>query len=153
MKRIQMLAVALLASGATIAAWAAAPLAAQGATVQVRETTRGKILVDEAGFTLYYFTLDKKHQDHCITIEMMGLKCPEFWPPLEVTGMPTAGEGIKAKSLGTTELPGGAKQVTFKKKALYTYVGDAEPGATGYIGALAFGGYWYGLSAKGMKVK
>jgi predicted lipoprotein with Yx(FWY)xxD motif len=153
MKRIQMLAVAMLATGATLAALAAAPLAAQGATVEARETARGKILVDEAGFTLYEFTADKKHQDHCISIEVMGQKCPSFWPPLLVMGMPTAGEGLKSKYLSTTTLPGGEKQVTFKKKPLYTYIGDSMPGATGYIGAFVFGGYWYGLTAKGMAVK
>ena len=47
-------------------------MAAQAATVELRETERGKILVDEAGFTLYMFTSDKKHQDHCVNIEMNG---------------------------------------------------------------------------------
>ena len=153
MKRIQMLVACTVVTGASLAAVATAPMAAQAATVEVRETERGKILVDEAGFTLYVFTADKKHQDHCVSIEVMGQKCSTFWPALEVTGVPTAGEGIKAKALGTTTLPGGGKQVTFKKKPLYTYVGDSMPGQVGYIGAFAFNGYWYGLTAKGKVVK
>ena len=64
----------------------------------------------------------------------MGMKCSTFWPPLVVTGMPTVGEGIKSKFVSTTMLPGGEKQVTFKKKPLYTYIGDSMPGQTGYIG-------------------
>ena len=67
--------------------------------------------------------------------------------------MPTVAEGIKSKFVSTTTLPGGEKQVTFKKKPLYTYVGDAMPGEVDYIGALAFGGRWYGLTAKGRTVK
>ncbi len=149
MKQLKMLVACMVVTGASLAALAAAPLAAQAATVEVRETARGKILVDEAGFTLYMFTADKKHQDHCITVE----KCTSFWPPVLVTGMPTAGEGVKSKFVSTTTLPGGEKQVTFKKKPLYTYVGDAMPGETDYIGAFEFGGYWYGLTAKGKMVK
>lgn len=149
MKRIQMLVACMVVVGASLAALAATPLAAQGATVEVRETERGKILVDEAGFTLYVFTSDKKHQDHCVSIE----NCTKFWPPLTVMGMPTVGEGLKSKWVSTTMLPGGEKQVTFKKKPLYTYIGDSMPGQISYIGAFAFGGYWYGLSSKGKPVK
>ena len=149
MKRIPTLVASLVVTGAGLVALAAAPLAAQAATVELRETERGKILVDEAGFTLYMFTSDKKHQDHCVSVE----KCTTVWPPLTVMSMPTAGAGVKASSLGTTTLPGGEKQVTFKKKPLYTYIGDSMPGQTSYIGAFAFGGYWYGLKAKGMPVK
>ena len=43
--------------------------------------------------------------------------------------------------------------MTFKKKPLYTYSGDSMPGSTSYIGAFAFGGYWYGLTAKGKMIK
>ena len=153
MKRIQTLVACLVVTGASLAALAATPLAAQGATVEVRSTERGEILVNEAGFTLYMFTADKKHQDHCINIESMGVKCSTVWPPLLVTGMPTVGEGLKSKWVSTTTLPGGEKQVTFKKKPLYTYTGNTMPGQTYYIGVIAFGGYWYGLKAKGMAVR
>ena len=153
MKRIQMLSAGTVLTAASLAVLAVAPMASQAATVEVRETTIGKILVDEGGFTLYTFTADKKHQDHCVTIEVMGQKCSSFWPALEVMGMPTAGAGIKATSLGTTTLPGGGKQVTFKKKPLYTYVGDSMPGQVDYVGAFAFGGNWYALTAKGKTVK
>jgi predicted lipoprotein with Yx(FWY)xxD motif len=145
MKRIQTLLACVVVTAAGLATLAAAPLAAQGATVELRETERGKILVNEAGFTLYVFTSDKKHQDHCISVE----KCTTFWPPLTVMSMPTVGEGLKSKFLSTITLPGGEKQVTFKKKPLYTYIGDSMPGQTSYIGAFAFGGNWYGLTAKG----
>ncbi|HTQ69184.1 MAG TPA: hypothetical protein VMI13_10890 [Solirubrobacteraceae bacterium] len=154
MKRIQMLVASLLITGSCLAALAATPVAASAATIEVRETSRGKILVDEAGFTLYVFTADKKHQDHCITIEENGVKCSTAWPPLEVTEAPTVGPGLKHPNrISTTTLPGGAKQVTFKKKPLYTYIGDFMPGQVNYIGALAFGGFWYGISARGMMVR
>jgi len=149
MKRIQTLVACLVLTGAGLAALAAMPLAAQAATVETRMTERGTILVNEAGFTLYMFTSDKKHRDHCVTVE----KCTTFWPPLTTMGMPTVGMGLKSKWVSTIMLPGGEKQVTFKKKPLYTYIGDSMPGQTSYIGAFAFGGYWYGLSAKGKPIK
>ena len=110
--------------------------------------------MDEAGFTLYVFTADKKHQDHCVSIEVSGQKCSTFWPALDSHGHAHGrgrhqGQVVSARPM----LPGGGKQVTFKKKPLYTYVGDSMPGQVSYIGAFAFDGYWYGLTAKGKLVK
>jgi predicted lipoprotein with Yx(FWY)xxD motif len=103
-------------------------------------TSRGRILVDEKGFTLYTFTKDRKMQDNCVTV--MG--CTEVWPPLEVTGMPTAGHGVFRFLLSTITLPDGMKQVTYAGHPLYHYIGDHGPAETSYIGALQFGGLWYG---------
>ena len=153
MKRLKMLVACAVVTGASLAALATAPLAAQAATVEARESARGQILVNEAGFTLYTFTADKKHMDHCIEISGAYGSCPEIWPPLLVTEAPTAGEGIKSKYLGTITLPGGEKQVTFKKKPLYSYSKDVGPAETSYIGFKEFGGTWYGLSPKGRRIK
>jgi predicted lipoprotein with Yx(FWY)xxD motif len=122
---------------------------AQNATVELRETSLGKILVSASGFTLFEFTKDKKLKDNCVTIS----GCPEVWPPLEVTGTPTAGTGVNASLLSTITLPGGAKQVTYKGHPLYMYIHDVGPGETGYVGAFEFGGHWYALNAKGRAVK
>jgi predicted lipoprotein with Yx(FWY)xxD motif len=154
MKRIHTLVACALAAAASCAALAAAaPLGAQAATVQAAERmVAGKmrpILVTEGGFTLYMFTADKKHKDFCVTI--MG--CTSGWPPLEVTGIPTAGEGIKTKFLGTILLPDMSMQVTFKKHPLYTYIGDTKPGEVGYVGAFAFNGHWNALSPMGKIIK
>ncbi len=160
MKRIKMLAGLALATGAVLLALAVAPVASQAATVELRETMLGPIIVNEAGFTLYNFTADKKHQDHCVNIEEVGYigaptKCTTVWPPLLVGEgeTPTVGPGLKSKLLGTTTLPSGAKQVTYKKHPLYTYSKDAGPGETGYVGFAAFGGKWYAQNAKGKVIK
>ena len=158
MKRIKTLVGLALATGAVLVALAVAP-ASQAATVELRETMLGPILVNEAGFTLYNFTADKKHQDHCVNIEISyggyAKKCIAVWPPLLVgeDETPTAGPGLKSKLLGTTTLPNGAKQVTYKKHPLYTYSEDAGPGETGYVGFAAFGGRWYAQNAKGKVIK
>ena len=141
----------LVAAASCAAAASAHPAAvhrAGSATVELRETNRGKILVDSAGFTLYVFTLDKKKKDACQKIE----HCTEVWPPLKVTGTPTAGPGLKASKLGTIALEGGGSQVTYYGHALFLYSGDFSPELTGYIGVNEFGGAWYGETAKGKSV-
>ena len=155
MKRVQMLVACAILTGASLAVLAGAPMAAQAATVEMRESARGQILVDEAGYTLYMFTADKKHVDHCVDIAGAYGSCVAIWPPLELAEgeTPTAGMGIKSKFLGTTTLPGGEKQVTFKKRPLYTYSGDTHPAETSYVGFKEFGGSWFALSWKGRVVK
>jgi predicted lipoprotein with Yx(FWY)xxD motif len=117
-------------------------------TVNLAKTSRGEILVSSTGFTLYEFTRDKNGADSCV--EITG--CPHFWPPLTVTGAPTAGTGVKASLLSTITLPGGASQVTYNGHPLYTFTGDSAAAETDYIGALAFGGYWFGLRRGGRLV-
>ena len=141
--------VAVVGWGATAGARPTAR-AAGIATVELRMTNRGMILANGAtGFTLYEFTHDMKRQDSCVTIS----GCPEFWPALETSGAPMAGPGIRAKKLGTIMLPNGHMQVTYAGHALYMYTGDTSPGQTSYIGVNAFGGFWYGVNAKGKAVK
>jgi predicted lipoprotein with Yx(FWY)xxD motif len=137
-----------LAAVASAGAFAAASPAADAATVELRQTNRGVILTNSAGFTLYEFTSDNKKKDNCVTIS----GCPESWPPLTVTGAPTAGPGVKPHKLATIMLPNGGMQVTYNKHPLYTYRGDAHPEETSYVGAFAFGGNWYGVTAKGRPV-
>ncbi len=150
----------MLFAGALIAAMSCVPIAnasahppvahrAQTATVDLRETSLGEILVTASGFTLFEFTKDRKDQDNCVKIS----GCPEVWPPLLVTGAPTAGAGLRASRLSTITLSSGASQVTYYGHPLYMYVGDHGPGETSYVGAHEFGGNWYALNAKGHKVK
>jgi len=119
------------------------------ATVELRETAVGMILVNSSGFTLFEFSKDKKNKDKCVSIT----GCTGTWPPLEVSGMPTAGTGVNTSMLGTIKLSTGGTQVTYDGHPLYGYVGDTAAGETSYVGVKAFGGTWYALSAKGKKVK
>jgi predicted lipoprotein with Yx(FWY)xxD motif len=154
-KRTRILFVGVLVAAVSCAAVAnasAGPSVAHetgGATVNLAKTARGYILVSSTGFTLYEFTKDSKGMDSCV--EISG--CPHFWPPLMVTGTPTAGAGVKASLLSTITLPGGGSQVTYDGHPLYTYSGDSGPGETGYVGVRAFGGYWYALRRSGRAVR
>ena len=83
----------------------------------------------------------------------MGYKCSTFWPPLLVTDMPTAGEGLKSKFVSHDHAAGRRKTGDVQEETPLHLLGDSMPGQISYVGAFAFGGYWYGLTAKGKMIK
>ena len=117
----------------------------RAATVQLRHTSLGSILVSSSGRTLYEFTRDHANKNSCVAIS----GCSEVWPSLKASGRPTAGSGIKASLLSTT----GGHQVTYAGHPLYTYSGDSGPGKTSYVGFKSFGGTWYAINAAGGTVR
>lgn len=137
-------AVAAAAQGSPVSAHSA-----RAAKVQLRHTSLGNILVTSSGFTLYEFTRDRAGTDTCVHIS----ECAGTWPPLQTSGRPTAGPGVKASLLSTTRLSGGRTQVTYAGHPLYRYSADSGPGETSYVGESVFGGRWYALSASGGAVK
>ena len=151
MKRTYVfLAVALAsaASGATVAsAQRNLPAAhsSAAATVQLRHTNLGSILVSSSGRTLYEFTRDHANKNSCAAIG----GCSAVWPALKASGRPTAGSGIKASLLSSIS----ANQVTYAGHPLYTYSADNSPGRTSYVGVKEFGGTWYAINASGGAVK
>jgi predicted lipoprotein with Yx(FWY)xxD motif len=118
--------------------------AASTATVQLRHTSLGSILVSSSGRTLYEFTRDHANKNSCTAIK----GCSQAWPSLRASGRPTAGSGVKASLLSSS---GG--QVTYAGHPLYLYSGDSGPGKTSYVGVKQFGGTWYALNASGGAVK
>jgi predicted lipoprotein with Yx(FWY)xxD motif len=85
-----------------------------------------KILVDQKGMTLYYYTPDKGGKVACTG------KCAAQWPPLTLpSGMnaPIGDTGVTG-TLGMVNDPGGAQQVTYNGWPLYGWVKDKKPGDT-----------------------
>jgi len=113
----------------------------RAATVQLRHTALGKILVSSSGRTLYRFTRDHGKKNSCAPVS----GCSAVWPALKSSGKPKAGAGVKASLLSTTS--GG--QVTYAGHPLYTYVSDSGPGETDYVGVSQFGGKWLAVTASG----
>ncbi len=127
---------------------AAAPAAASTATVDAARTSLyGTVLVTSTGRTLYMLTADSPTTSVCTGT------CASIWPPLTVTGTPTAGSGVKASDLGTITRPGGAHQVTYGGHPLYTFTKDTAAGQVNGEGINKFGGIWYVLSTSGSPVK
>jgi predicted lipoprotein with Yx(FWY)xxD motif len=151
MKRTRIFLAIALAGAASVATVASAqtslPAAhsSRTATVQLRHTSLGSILVSSSGRTLYEFTADHAKKSSCATIR----GCSTIWPSLKASGRPTAGSGVKASLLSST----GGKQVTYAGHPLYTYSRDSGPGQTAYVGAKEFGGTWYAINASGGAVK
>jgi predicted lipoprotein with Yx(FWY)xxD motif len=116
------------------------------ATVDLRKTKLGLVLVNAKGHTLYLFKKDKGGKSSC------SRSCATFWPPMLKHGKLTAGSGVKKALLGTTRRSNGSLQVTYNKHPLYTYTLDKKAGQTHGEGVLAFGANWYAVSAKGNAV-
>jgi predicted lipoprotein with Yx(FWY)xxD motif len=126
----------------------ATALASSTATSQVktRKTSLGMIIVDSKSHTLYLFGKDKSGKSSC------NATCAANWPPYLTTGKPTGATGIKASMLGTTKRTDGKLQVTYNHHPLYRFKFDTKAGSTAGENANAFGGHWYAVSPKGVKV-
>jgi predicted lipoprotein with Yx(FWY)xxD motif len=147
-------AVAIGGGSATAATQAPQPAAARttqhaarhAATVRVRKTRLGKILVNSRGRTLYLFKKDSGTKSACFGA------CATAWPPLRTGGKPTVGSGAKASLVGTTKRSDGKRQVTYNGHPLYTFIMDSKAGDTKGEGFTAFGGRGFVVSPAGRQV-
>jgi predicted lipoprotein with Yx(FWY)xxD motif len=120
--------------------------ARSNATVSLRKTNLGLILVNARGHTLYLFAKDRNARSSC------NGSCAGFWPPLLSRGKLTAGPGVKRSLLGTTRRTNGSFQVTYNKHPLYSYALDKQAGQTKGEGNSLFGAKWWAVSARGRAV-
>jgi predicted lipoprotein with Yx(FWY)xxD motif len=141
-----VLAAVLGVAGFLVATSTAHSASRSSATVSLRKTTLGMVLVTANGYTIYLFGKDRNDTSAC------SASCAQFWPPVLIRGKPTAGTGLHAALLGTTRRPNGSLQVTYNKHPLYTYALDKQAGQTKGEGISAFGAKWYAISAKGTAI-
>lgn len=116
------------------------------ATLGVRSTRLGKVLVDARGHTLYLFKKDSGTKSACFGA------CATAWPPLRATGKPTVAGGANASIVATTKRSDGKPQVTYHGHPLYRFTGDSKPGDTHGQGLNAFGAHWYAVSTTGQQI-
>jgi predicted lipoprotein with Yx(FWY)xxD motif len=150
----------LAAAGATMAVAAVAVvilLSASGtaaagssvsATISLRATKLGKILVASNGHTLYAFSRDGRNHDRCAMVK----GCTGVWPIVAAHGEPKAGRGVNTSLLRTIRA-GRVSQVSYAGHPLYTYIADSGPGDTAYVGVSQFGGSWPAVAATGRVIK
>ena len=117
------------------------------ATVALRDTPLGQILVDGKGRTLYLFEADKTSMSTCYG------DCAAVWPPLVATGTPVAGAGVNQSLLTTAIRKDGSLEVVYNGHPLYYFVSDRQPGDTTGQALNSFGAGWDVLSATGTKVE
>jgi predicted lipoprotein with Yx(FWY)xxD motif len=123
-----------------------APSAAAAASVALRSTPLGQILVDGNGRTLYLFAADKAGMSTCYG------DCASVWPPLLASGVPLAGAGLDQMLLTTTTRKDGSVELVYNGHPLYYFVSDKQAGETTGQAISSFGADWYVLSAAGNKV-
>lgn len=112
-----------------------------GTTVAVASSPLGDILADAEGRTLYAFLPDDQGASTCYD------DCAATWPALVVDrGDPTAGDGVDAELLGTTERDDGKLQVTYGDWPLY-YFADDETADD--VNGQGVGDVWYVVSPDG----
>src|SRR3954447_6253356 len=124
-----MLARAVLVA---VLALALLPAGAMAAQVGTADSRYGTILVDGRGHTLYAVTKDGRGPSRCYG------SCAKAWPPFYASGAPTAigGGGARptgvggagASSRGTPRGRGGRRQVPYRGRPLYFYVGEHAAG-------------------------
>jgi len=145
------LLIALLAGSAQPAEHSATAkqvsVARSGATVKIRKTSYGRILVDGKGRTLYLFTRDTKPKSRCYGA------CAKAWSPLITKGKPRAGSRARPALVGSTKRSGGKRQVTYNGHPVYRYVGDRKPGDVFCQNVVEFGGTWLVVSPDGRAVR
>ena len=117
----------------------------QAATVAIRNSSLGKILVSD-GKTLYLFKKDTGKTSTC------DGACAQGWPPLISSGTPKAGSGITSSMLGTSARSDGKMQVTYDGHPLYFFVEDKSAGQMKGQGIDAFGAPWYVVSPAGSAI-
>lgn len=114
------------------------------ADVRVTEhESYGPYLTTAEGQTLYMFTNDAPFTSNCTG------ECAEAWPPHNVEGTPTAGEGIEVVFLSTIQRGDGERQLTYSGWPLYTFARD-EPGD---VNGQGVGDAWYLISPAGEPIQ
>jgi predicted lipoprotein with Yx(FWY)xxD motif len=148
-KRLMAVALAAVLATSVLAGLAlAASKPTKPATVKVRSTKLGKIVVDGPARTLYLFEKDKNGKSSC------SGACAKAWPPLLTKGKPKVGTGAQASRLGTTKRSDGTTQVTYGGHPLYTFAPDKNtPGSTKGQGVDGFGAEWYVVGPNGKAVE
>ena len=122
-----------------------ATTAAGGAVISTRSTSKGTVLVNAKGDTLYWFAIDTPTTSKCTGT------CATYWPP--VIGKPKAAAGMSLpKGLGSITRAGGQVQATYAGHPLYTYVADAAPGQVKGNGLKLSGALWWAMTPTGAKL-
>jgi len=132
-------------ASAEASAMASAPASpSTSATISIKTTPLGDIVVDAQGRTLYAFEKDSGGKPTCYG------GCAAMWPGFVVTGTPTAGTGLDASKLSLVDRTDGGKQVKYGEYPLYYFASDSAPGDTKGQG---FAKLWFVVGADGETIK
>jgi predicted lipoprotein with Yx(FWY)xxD motif len=120
-----------------------------GTTVQVySHPDLGDVLVGPDRMTLYMFDSDTEGE----SASTCSGDCAGAWPPLTVTGSPSAGDDVTAQ-LATFDRESGDTQVLAGGWPLYYFASDEQPGDAKGQGVDGFGAQWWVLSPDGSPMR
>ncbi len=122
---------------------AASPSAAAGGvTINLADSTLGKVLADGTGKTLYVFTPDAAAAGKSVCND----DCATNWPPLTSDAAPTLGTGLDAEDFTLITRDDGTMQIAFYGHPVYYFAKDTAPNQTNGQGV---GGKWFVVGADG----
>ncbi len=122
----------------------AASTDATSTTLQLVDTTLGKLVADSAGKTLYLYVPDGTSM-----VSKVDAGTLAAWPPVQASATPTLGPGLTAEA-STAKQPNGENWVTYNGHLLYGFTGDAKPGD---VAGNGLGNVWYAVTAAGEPVQ
>jgi predicted lipoprotein with Yx(FWY)xxD motif len=111
-------------------------------SIKTMSTSKGTVLVNSQGRTLYWFANDTSTKSNCTG------SCATYWPPVTGTAVAAAGASLP-HSFGTIKRAGGQTQATYDGHPLYTYSGDTAAGQVNGNGINASGGRWWAVTPSG----
>jgi predicted lipoprotein with Yx(FWY)xxD motif len=117
------------------------------AALRVGSSPYGRMLFDGRRRALYLFTRDRSGPSRCYG------DCARAWPPYLVEGRPRAGRGVRAGLIGTVRRRDGTRQVTYRGRPLYFYVGDRRAGQVSCQNVVEFGGRWLVVAPSGRAIR
>jgi predicted lipoprotein with Yx(FWY)xxD motif len=134
------------APGAAKSSYGAATSSSSGSSSKISTASikgLGTVLVNSQGRTLYTFKPDNAKKVTCTG------SCAAVWPPVKVTGKPTASGSVKASMLSSDPNPSGGQVATYNGWPLYTYVTDTGAGSARGQALNLNGGLWYVIGPDG----
>ena len=145
--------VALAACGSSAASSAsgsgggstATPAVASGAGIKTVSTSKGTVLTNSAGHTLYWFVIDTPTKSNC------SGTCATFWPPVAAGTKVASGVTLSGK-FGSITRSDGSKQLTYDGHPLYTFKQDTAAGQINGNGINTSGGLWWAVTPSGSKL-
>ena len=116
-----------------------------GSGIKTASTSKGKVLTNSAGLTLYWFAIDTPHKSNC------NGQCVTFWPP--VPGNQKVASGVSLPgTFGKITRADGSSQLTYDGRPLYTFKQDTAAGQINGNGINTSGGLWWAATPSGAKL-
>lgn len=114
-------------------------------SIKTMGTSKGTVLVNPAGLTLYWFANDTGTQSNC------NGSCATYWRPVLGTAAAATGAALP-HGFGTIKRANGQTQITYDGHPLYTYTGDTAAGQINGNGLNASGGLWWAITPSGSEL-